>query len=474
MKVNPINVIRLLLTTFQVMNIPELPVNDEEIQIKESFENILLNAMNEYSGVEMVEESSLHFQEPYKDWTMEVVEDKEWANALVDQETPIDECTKDVENLSYEYKLKAVEYWRSGKKRNLSLDSVRQKFRKVQSVRQLRRWAHTLNQGGTYKEKLARICEYTLQNFKSAIDAGLIVHDCDIKRWALQAQKEIGAEDFRFKASTKWIASFKRAHRIVSRKINKFITSKTIEDSKSLKQQAEEFVNNVKQKIKIYELANVYNSDQSGFQLEMHSGRTLAVEGEKQVECLVQSVTSTTHSYTVQPTVSADGNLLSPLFLVLKEPSGKFGPIVETTLFRPHNVYIEASKSGKLTSDHFKIWLERVFFPNVGPKSLLLIDSWTGHCPQVVQSVKPTNKDTEVMILPKGTTGKIQPLDVFGFRVWKNFVRYFSDRTVLMNLDINLHLRNNIIKLQSLTHIQLSSPRYINLFKYSWYKSGYT
>jgi len=47
----------------------------------------------------------------------------------------------------------------------------------------------------------------------------------------------------------------------------------------------------------------------------------------------------------------------------------------------------------------------------------------------------------------------IQPLDVYGFRIWKNFVRTFSDRD-----DINLHLRNNIIKLQSLTHIQLSSP----------------
>lgn len=31
----------------------------------------------------------------------------------------------------------------------------------------------------------------------------------------------------------------------------------------------------------------------------------------------------------------------------------------------------------------------------------------------------------------------------------------------------------NIIKLQSLVHNQLSSPRYYNLFKYSWFKSGY-
>jgi len=40
--------------------------------------------------------------------------------------------------------------------------------------------------------------------------------------------------------------------------------------------------------------------------------------------------------------------------------------------------------------------------------------------------------------------------------------------------DINLHERNNIIKLQSLIYNQLSSPRYHNLFKYSWFKSSYT
>ncbi|KYN17214.1 hypothetical protein ALC57_10506 [Trachymyrmex cornetzi] len=64
-------------------------------------------------------------------------------------------------------------------------------------------------------------------------------------------------------------------------------------------------------------------------------------------------------------------------------------------------------------------------------------------------------------------------LDVYRFRQWKNFVRTFSDRVILLNYEINLLLRNNIIKLQSLTHIQLSSPRFHNLFKYAWYKIGY-
>lgn len=127
-----------------------------------------------------------------------------------------------------------------------------------------------------------------------------------------------------------------------------------------------------------------------------------------------------------------------------------------------------------ILTDHFKIWLEKVFFPSVGQRSLLLIDSWTGHCPEAAKAATPLGKTLTTKIIPAGTTGKIQPLDVYGFRVWKNYVRHFSDAVLLLNHDLNLHLRNNIIKLQSLVHNQLSSPRYQNLFRYAWFKSNYT
>lgn len=109
----------------------------------------------------------------------------------------------------------------------------------------------------------------------------------------------------------------------------------------------------------------------------------------------------------------------------------------------------------------------------MGDNSVLLLDSWSGHCDAAIEETTPENKTVNIKKIPSGTTGKIQPLDVYGFRIWKNFVRQFSDNVVLMNYDLNLHVRNNIIKLQSLVHNQLSSPRYQNLFKYSWYKSGY-
>ena len=157
-------------------------------------------------------------------------------------------------------------------------------------------------------KKLDRIAEYTLNNLKSAIDAGMIVHDVDLRKWGLHVKNILGFDDTRFKASDWWVWRFKRTHRITFRKIN-FITRKTLEDKEKLKVSAENFVNKVKPYITQYGTENVYNSDQSGFQLEVHPGRTLAIEGTRQVECAVQSISSTTHSYTIHPTISADGKL---------------------------------------------------------------------------------------------------------------------------------------------------------------------
>ena len=85
------------------------------------------------------------------------------------------------------------------------------------------------------------------------------------------------------------------------------------------------------------------------------------------------------------------------------------------------------------------------FIPYVGNKSLLLIDDWGGHCKKAVRDCTPPGKEIERETIPTGTTSKIPPLDVYGFRVWKNYIRYFSDIVFLNN---QLHNPNNIIKLQ--------------------------
>ncbi|XP_034195342.2 uncharacterized protein LOC117611505 [Osmia lignaria lignaria] len=392
-------------------------------------------------------------------------EDKEYAAPT----TTV--CSQNEDEIDFKYKKDAVEYWTSGKTGKLSITSVKHRFRKVTSERQLRRWMDQVRKGGSRKDKLLRISDHTLQNFIEAMDKQLIVHDVDLQRWALNAKRMVNLKGF--VASSSWVWKFKRMHGIVSRKVTKFVTKHEIYSRNVESVQCEVFINEVKSRLTANGPENVFNSDQSGFNLEHHSGRTLAYRGSKKVESVVQSVSSTTQSYTIQPTISAAGKLLSPLLIVLKEVGGEFGLRVQETMFRPKNVFILASTSGKLTSAHLKTWLKDVFFPNVGSSSVLLLDSWGGQCSKTVSEATPHDKELKHLIIPKGTTGRIQPLDVYGFRVWKNFVKRFSDIVILYDYNVNLHLRNNIIKLQSLTHNQFSSPRFTDLFKYAWFKSGY-
>ncbi|KYN42432.1 hypothetical protein ALC56_03143 [Trachymyrmex septentrionalis] len=154
--------------------------------------------------------------------------------------------------------------------------------------------------------------------------------------------------------------------RIVSRKITKFVTRRTIENSVNLQNTVDDF-------------------------LKIHSGRSLSNQGIKKVEC-VQSISSTHHS-----------------------------------LFTPINVIVKAS--GKMTS-------EETYFLNIGSNSVLFIESWTGHCPNIISDL-------------------------------------LKDFVLLLESNINLHERSNIIKLKSL--IQSINRHFRdNLFKYLWFKSGCT
>lgn len=386
------------------MNLPESPITERERQFSEDLKNIIIEAMDHPMETEI--ETSLDFHAPNGVHETEIIEDnrdEEWyLQRYLRPESHQDICTEDIEELDYDYKKRAVDYWRSGKDGNRQLSSVKSKFKKVSSVRQLRRWAHNINQGGTYKEKLTKIAQYTLNNFMDALNKNLPIHDMDIRRWALRAREITEMPADRFKASDTWVREFKNRHRIVSRKITKYVTRKQLSDTESLQKSAAEFIELVKTHMTTVGAENTFNSDQSGFNLELHTGRTLAIEGQKLVESTVQSKMSTTHSYTVQPLISASGKLLSPLLIVLNEPTGKFGPRVEKTMFRPENIFLLPSKSGKLTTDHFKRWFQEVYIPNVGPKSIVLLDSWSGQCPTAFREMDMHGKDIKVLTIPAG------------------------------------------------------------------------
>ncbi|XP_058810413.1 cullin-2-like [Phymastichus coffea] len=113
-----------------------------------------------------------------------------------------------------------------------------------------------------------------------------------------------------------------------------------------------------------------------------------------------------------------------------------------------------------------------VFLVHSDNAPIFLLDLWSGQCEKTVNEALPNDKSVVLKTIQEGTTGQIQPLDVYGFRLWKNFIRKLSDLTLLMDYDLNLHERNNIIKIQSLSHNKFSLPRFQNVFQYTWYKTG--
>lgn len=117
MFVNPMNVLNLLLATFQTMYLPTTEVNRQEIILKESIQKILLDSIWDFNTLEVSEESTLGFVDDFSGTDAEYVEDAEdWSEEGVAGPSS-SVCPSPVnDEIPFDYKKRAVEYWRSGKK----------------------------------------------------------------------------------------------------------------------------------------------------------------------------------------------------------------------------------------------------------------------------------------------------------------------------------------------------------------------
>jgi len=112
----------------------------------------------------------------------------------------------------------------------------------------------------------------TFDELLAAQDKGP-VHDVDIKRWAVEAGIKVQCEGF--KASRTFIDNFKKEFNIVSRKITKIVSRANFRNEDGLREKAASFVQSVRPMIDEFGPENVFNTDQSGFNLEMSSGSCL-------------------------------------------------------------------------------------------------------------------------------------------------------------------------------------------------------
>ncbi len=183
---------------------------------------------------------------------------------------------------------------------------------------------------------------------------------------------------------------------------------------------------------------------------------------------------SVTHSYTIMPMISMAGNLIGPVFICLQEPTGKLGPRVKQSLYQANNIHVTCSKSGKLTKTHIRYWAEKVLYPSVSKNCLLLFDSWSGQTdPKTYDEVFTEDITCERMQIPPKTTGDIQPLDRYFFRQWKHFKQKICDRIAIDRIDVDITSRNNILKMHSLIHNQLSGIKFLPMIQYAWFSTGY-
>lgn len=180
----------------------------------------------------------------------------------------------------------------------------------VKNKNQLYRWEKQVEAGGSTDDKFCDIKSFTFEKFMSAKSERLIIHDFDLRRWALQRSKALGLINFTgwfnsffsniLLASHGWLHNFKDEHRIVSRKITHFVTTAHASDEHELSLKVDSFIDNAKIVMQNYANSDIYNTDQSGFNKELHGGRSLDFVGVKKVYGVVQSRSSTTHSYTIQ------------------------------------------------------------------------------------------------------------------------------------------------------------------------------
>ncbi|KYN42674.1 hypothetical protein ALC56_02900, partial [Trachymyrmex septentrionalis] len=63
--------------------------------------------------------------------------------------------------------------------------SVQSKFRKVKSLNQLYRWETSVQKDETNADKFAFITKYILQKFEEGYDRKSIIHDMNLRLWAL-------------------------------------------------------------------------------------------------------------------------------------------------------------------------------------------------------------------------------------------------------------------------------------------------
>ena len=205
------------------------------------------------------------------------------------------------------------------------------------------------------------------------------------------------------------------------------------------------FVEYATKKLVNFDRSIIVNSDQSGFNYELHSSRHYTRKRHRVYS--VNSLNAVSHSYTIQPTFNSNGNFIGKCLLVLQQPNSSFGVNVEKSLFQPENLLVQCSNSGKVITSISSVYYDEIFKKNFS-KIAFIHDTFAVKF-QNDKFNQCFQKDSIKLQIPQKCPSTYQPSDVC-LQTMEKFCRDLTNRVALDELNYDLRSSNGIIKLQSL------------------------
>ena len=166
------------------------------------------------------------------------------------------------------------------------------------------------------------------------------------------------------------------------------------------------------------------NFDEVPLLFDMVSGRTYDFQGKKEI--CIQTTTGIKMRVTILMSILSNGVILPPLFIfkskkrIAKELDKKFS----------NEALIFSNAKGWINEDLLIVWLDRIWLNlNISPtqKPILVFDQCHAHTSaKIVEYLKKKHINYEV--IPAGTTGYLQPLDVSINKPLKSHIKVRFDK----------------------------------------------
>jgi hypothetical protein len=274
--------------------------------------------------------------------------------------------------------------------------------------------------------------------FKQSRESNISVDGTHLKEKALHIANCLGLDNFC--ASNGWIDRFKRRHNITYKVLSG--ESKSV-DQKTVEQWKNEIL---LQKIRGYDLCDIYNADETGLFFNLQPSHTLDFRGNP-----CHGGTKSKQRVTVLLACNADGTDKLPPMVIGKYKNPRCFKNVRTLPTK-----YEANKNSWITAKLFEDYLIHLDRKMGGKnrKILLFIDQCAAHPKNVFL------RNIEVVFLPAHCTSTLQPLDLGIIHAFKFHYRKLLVRKTVAMVDGGL--------LQDATKMKLSVLHAMNFIAEAW------